>query len=150
MIAKLAVVAQERKPTKQRNSTLKFKSLFTSFSISTSSPSFPSRVLLTLEILYPPNCCRRRRPSLLLCLGSLTWQEHGCWVHAKYRCDNSQPCPGLCNQALRYELQSVGYSLLPANVSKYIFLWHSSVITEVSCSPARRNSFKTNTILHKS
>ena len=127
---------------------LKLKSLFTSFS--TSSPSFPSRVLLALEILHPPNCCRRLRPSLLLCLGSLTWQEHGCWVHAKYRCDNSQPCPGLCNQVLSYELQSVHYSLLPANVSKYIFLWHSSVITKVSCSSARCNSFKTNTILHKS
>lgn len=56
VIAKLAMVAQESKQTKQRNSTPKNKSLLMSFSTLTSSLFLSSRVLLALEILYPPNC----------------------------------------------------------------------------------------------
>lgn len=148
MIAKLAVAAQESKPTKQRNSTPKTSVPLHILQYLNYIPLFSFqgfacfRNLISSQLLPKTETFPSPLPRFINLAGTRVLGS------AKHRCDNSQPCPGLCDQAVRYELQSVGYSLLPANISEYIQLWHSSVITKVSRSSARRNSFKSNTILH--
>lgn len=57
-------------------------------------PLFLPGFLHALERSCPPNCRPNQRPSLLLCLSSLTWQEHVCKVQAK-KTDVSTPSPAL-------------------------------------------------------
>lgn len=150
MIAKLAAVAQKSKTTKE-TPLLRLKSLFMSFSLSTSSSSFPSRVfacpgkIMSSQLPAKPETFPSPLPQFINLAGTRV-QGSG----QKNRCINSQPCPALRNQAWRYELQAEGYSLLPAGSSKHTSPRHSPVITKVSCSSARCNSFNNNTLLPKS